>query len=156
MLSAYHRQKSAQIGAGLIEVMVALLLLGIGLLGIMNMQTRSLNLNQQAYLHSQATGLLRDISDRMKANRTAADSYLINYGSSVSSSTDCTSTNCEINQLADWDVNQWLGSVQAILPQGDAEIISQGEGYLISIEFDANQGTEDQLTEVSTTVRLGL
>jgi len=48
MLEKHRRRRTKQQGAGLIEVMVALLILGIGLLGILNMQTQSLNLNQEA------------------------------------------------------------------------------------------------------------
>jgi type IV pilus assembly protein PilV len=154
MLILSNSRPSTQLGAGLIEVMISLLLLGVGLLGIMSMQTRSLNLNQQAYLSSQATSLIRDMSDRMRANSTAANDYLFNYGSSVPTAADCTSANCSESQLAEWDVSQWLGSVQALLPQGDAEIIAQGDGYLISVEFDLDQGEENELTEVSVRVQL--
>jgi len=143
-----------QAGGGLSEVMVGLVLLGVGMLGIMNKQTQAWNLNQQAYLQSQATSLVRDIADRMKANPDAAASYLIDYGASASSGTDCTSTDCSQAELAGWDLSQWLGAVAATLPQGDGEIVSQADGYLISIEFDADRAEANELTEVSVFVRL--
>ena len=60
------------VGFTLIEVMVAMLILSIGLLGMAGLQAVSLKMNQSALHSSQATFLAYDIIDRMRANRQAA------------------------------------------------------------------------------------
>jgi type IV pilus assembly protein PilV len=51
------------------EVLVALLVLAIGLLGLAALQTQGLRFNQDAYVRSQATLLAYDIMDTMRARR---------------------------------------------------------------------------------------
>ncbi|HLE93281.1 MAG TPA: type IV pilus modification protein PilV, partial [Sulfuricaulis sp.] len=55
-------------GFSLIEVLVALLVLSIGLLGLAALQTTSLQYNTGSYFRTQATFLAYDIIDRMRAN----------------------------------------------------------------------------------------
>jgi type IV pilus assembly protein PilV len=64
-------RKSAA-GFTLVEVLVALVVLSIGLLGIASLQVSSLRWNHGASKRSQATLLAYDILDRMRANPTAA------------------------------------------------------------------------------------
>ncbi|WP_370981550.1 type IV pilus modification protein PilV [Agaribacterium sp. ZY112] len=145
-----------QAGAGLIEVMVAVLVLGIGLLGLMNLQNRSLQLNQQAYLYSQASNLAWDIMERMGANSAVADSYLLDYGAAVTASTDCTSTNCSAEQLAQWDQAQWLIDLNKSLPLAEASI-TQAVGlreYTISIRMDVERKGEGELEQLDIGFRL--
>jgi len=55
-------------GFTLIEVLISVLILGIGILGVLNLQTRALMDNQDAYLRTQAIFLAYDMSDRIRAN----------------------------------------------------------------------------------------
>ena len=59
-------------GFTLIEVLVAVLILSIGLLGLAALQTTSLRSNHSSLLRSQATLLSYEIVDRMRANRNVA------------------------------------------------------------------------------------
>lgn len=59
-------------GFTLMEVLVAMLILSIGLLGMAGLQSLSFKMNQSSYLSSQATFLSYDMLDRMRANRKAA------------------------------------------------------------------------------------
>lgn len=59
-------------GMTLIEVLVAVLVLSIGLLGLAGLQVTVLRSNHSAYLRSQATLLAQDITERLLANRAAA------------------------------------------------------------------------------------
>lgn len=62
-----------QNGVGLIEVMVAVLVLSISLLAIASLQTRSLQYNQSAYWRSQANILAYDVMDRLRIERSEFD-----------------------------------------------------------------------------------
>ena len=56
-----------QSGVGLIEIMVAVLVLGIGILGIASTQIISLQMNTQSQNRSQAVLLAEDLLDRIRA-----------------------------------------------------------------------------------------
>jgi type IV pilus assembly protein PilV len=53
------------IGAGLIEVMVSLLILGVGLLGVLSLQANGLNSNQRAIFVTEAQMLAQDMAERI-------------------------------------------------------------------------------------------
>ncbi len=61
-----------QRGVGLIEVLVAVLILALGLLGMAGLQSKSLRANQSSYARSQAVMLSYYILDAMRADRNAA------------------------------------------------------------------------------------
>ena len=63
--SLAHRSR----GFTLVEVLVALVVLSIGLLGVAALQLTSLRSNHSSAMRSQATFLAYDIIDRMRANR---------------------------------------------------------------------------------------
>jgi type IV pilus assembly protein PilV len=68
-----------QNGFTLIEVLVALLILAIGLLGVAALQFRGLQYNHDAYMRSQANVLAYDIADRMRLNAANAAAYIMTY-----------------------------------------------------------------------------
>ncbi|EHQ53729.1 Tfp pilus assembly protein PilV-like protein [Ectothiorhodospira sp. PHS-1] len=69
-----------QTGVSLIEVLIAVLVISIGLLGVAGLQAVSVQLNQNAYLRSQATHLAYEISDTVRArggvNATDRDDWI--------------------------------------------------------------------------------
>lgn len=67
---------SRQRGFSLIEVMVAILVLGVGLLGFAMLQTMNLRFTQSANYRTQATNLAYDLLDQMRANRNVANQYV--------------------------------------------------------------------------------
>jgi type IV pilus assembly protein PilV len=64
-----------QAGFSMIEVLVALLVLALGLLGFALLQTMNLRFTQSANLRTQATNLAYDLLDQMRANRRDAADY---------------------------------------------------------------------------------
>lgn len=70
-MSITHTQR----GASLIEVMVAVTLLGFGLLGLAGIQTKMVVLNDSTYNLSIAADLSNDLADRIRAVRTP---YMVN------------------------------------------------------------------------------
>ncbi len=104
-------------GFTLVEVLVALVVLAIGLLGLATLQGRALGGGHSAYLRSQATLYAYDILERMRVNREEAMTLpspytLADYGD-VSAATPGT--------RADDDLDEWLGFVNG-LPGGEARI----------------------------------
>lgn len=116
---------SNQSGVGLIEVLASMLILGVGVLGMISVQSRSVQFNQAAMFESQAINLAGDIIDRMRAaDPDSKLRYRIDFNDPSPSYTSCdgNSANCTTNQLADYDVATWRAELAANLPQGNGEI----------------------------------
>lgn len=67
--------KTVQKGVGLIEVLVALLILALGVLGFAALQLRALDAAQEATEQTVAMNTARDLAERMRINRTALNTY---------------------------------------------------------------------------------
>ena len=63
-------------GFTLIEVLIAMLVLAVGLLGLAALQASSLRNAQSAYNRSLATELAYDLADRMRANIPGIVTYI--------------------------------------------------------------------------------
>ncbi len=135
--------KPAQAGFTMLEVLVAMVILSIGLLGLAGLQATGLQANHSAYLRSQAAFLAYDILDIMRANREGArgGDYDIALNASLSASTQ--------PELVYWGAN-----VAASLPQGDAAVATAAVGLggrqvTVTIQWDdsrAGGATAQQLT----------
>ncbi len=116
-----------QQGAGLIEVLIALLVLAIGLLGLGALQTQSLRFNNESYFRTQATLLAMDMADRLRANRDYARTNSANYTFTVSDTSTsainaCESSACSPGELAQYDFKQWKDRVEQALPGGTVSL----------------------------------
>lgn len=88
----------AQAGTSLLEVLIAVVVLSLGLLGLAGLQVAGLRVNQGAMQRSQATMLAYDVFDRMRSDRTAAlaGKYDVGTTSPVSSEVLADSTNLSL------------------------------------------------------------
>jgi type IV pilus assembly protein PilV len=104
-----------QRGFTLLEVMVALFVLAIGLLGMAHLQITSLKHNQSAEFRTQSAMMAADMLDRMRANREAAQNgnYALAIDAEPPSST---------NTIADADIVEWLENLSSYLPNGAGQI----------------------------------
>ena len=121
-----------QRGFSLIEVMVALFVLSIGLLGLAGLQTLGLKFNVQSYQRTQAVLNAYDIIDRMRANpvgvaATQYDKILLTETPDVPNP-NCSVTDCNGAEMAAYDIDQWLASLGNLLTQGDGVVWRQGPG----------------------------
>jgi type IV pilus assembly protein PilV len=133
-------------GFTLLEVLVALLVLSVGLLGIAGLQLTSLRSNHSAYLRSQATILAYDILDRMRANRAQAQSG--GYNATIDDAKDLPSTDDDSSQAAA-DLNSWGTDVLA-LPGAKASVSVDSDNVVkVSISWDDSHA--DQASDRSGT-----
>lgn len=75
-------RRGRQHGVALIEVLVAVLLLLIGILGMAGVQVRASQSEFESYQRKQALILLQDMVDRLQANRLKADCYALTNATS--------------------------------------------------------------------------
>jgi type IV pilus assembly protein PilV len=134
-------------GFTLIEVLVALIVLSIGLLGVASLQLVSLRWNHGASLRSQATLLAYDIADRMRANQLVARTSTA-YEIALSATKTGSS-------LADQDLRQWKIALGQTLPLGDGSIVRDTSGtdpvFIITVQWDDSRGKRSA-SDTDTTV----
>ncbi len=123
MNNNYRYQKSMQSGFTLLEILVAIVVLSIGLLGLAGLQVVSLNNNQIAYYRSIATQQAYDMADRMRANLAGIrDGNYDNLTATLPADPGCiasgTSGCTTLSNVATTDQFQWLTGNAAVLPAG--------------------------------------
>lgn len=107
---------------GLMEVLVALLVLSVGVLGYAGLQLRALDSTDETYMRSQAMAVAQDAVERMMANPGAASVYQTdsNWGgaSATTLPQTCLTQNCTAAEIADWDIDQLTWYANDLLSQG--------------------------------------
>ncbi len=117
-------------GVTLIEVLVALVIIAVGLLGLAGLQVRGLSIQKDAHGRAIATQLALDLADRMRANRdpvTAAPpaqyAFTAGYGGAAPvAGTDCSLAVCDLAQQAQFDLAGWVSRIAVALPGGWANV----------------------------------
>jgi len=133
-----------QYGFSLLEVLVAVVILSIGLLGMAGIQLKGLSSNHSANLRTQATSLANDLAERMHANPAGASNpedavSNSNYINIDFNGVDCAAVPspycsntptgesaeiCTASQMAVFDATLWMcglspyDGVISILPKG--------------------------------------
>ena len=130
-------------GFTLLEVLIALVILSIGLLGIAALQGVGLRSSHGAYLTSQAGLLAYDMADRIRANPRPEDAYDFD-----TTTVDCTQPLPDA-PLLDADLAEWACSVQGLLPNGSATIDDSRDAvtglftYEITVQWEDLQAEEN-------------
>lgn len=104
--------RRGQVGAGLIEVLIAVLVMGVGLLGVAAMQTTALRNSSSALDRSQAVIQTYAILDAMRANRNEALAFEYNTALICAPPAG--------GSLAQNDRRLWIESLRATLGAGPA------------------------------------
>ena len=93
-----------QKGVGMIEVLVALVLLSIGVLGFTALQLRAVDATTEANTRIQAMNLARDLAERIRTNRGAMNTYITAINSNTKAAgTNCFTSACTTIQMATFD-----------------------------------------------------
>lgn len=91
-------------GVTMLEVLVAILILVIGLLGAASLQSKTQIAEIEAYQRAQAIVLLQSMVDRVNANRKAADEYVTASPLGTGSTLNCAApATTAARDLCDWD-----------------------------------------------------
>ena len=124
-----HRtsQGSGQSGFSILEVLIAIIILSIGMLGAVGMQAAAMQANKETRNQAAATTLGRDLAEKMRGNHAVAvktlatdNPYLFDdtlSGAIATPAVNCFTTGCPTaKDAATWDVADWQGRVQTALP----------------------------------------
>jgi len=92
-----RRAPRKQAGFLMIEVLITMFILLIGLLGVVGLQARAQQAETESYQRSQALMLLRDMADRMNANRNNIASYVTTSPLGTGASPDCSAPTATVD-----------------------------------------------------------
>lgn len=133
----------------MIEVLVTIVILTIGLLGLVGLQSRLQLSEMEAYQRAQALILLEDMASRVAANRTVASSYVTGTSTPLGSGTTCSTTTSTSSQQQ-VDASEWCNALQGAAEtsgtskvgalvggRGCIESLGNGE-YLVTIAWQGN------------------
>ena len=127
----------AERGFSLIEVLIALIIMSVGMLGIASLYVQSMQAGRTSLFRHNAVTLAGDVADRMRANPTAANAYT---GAGANNNCIAMGTNCSNVQMAAQDIFGWDQQAVDTLPNGDVTITFDNTVnppvYTIAITWD--------------------
>ncbi len=161
-------RRAGQGGFSLIELLVAVLVMGIGVLGVSALQMVSLQNNRMALERGEAVHLAYDIMDRIRANPGV--DYQIGIGDGPPGAPDCVGngSNCSAAQMVAFDQAVWkcmLGEYEddaecaALraddvlpdtdllpgLPEGDGSVVNNGGFITVTVQWTGMDGANQSV-----------
>lgn len=129
MTKSHPIRARRQQGVTLIEVLITVVIIGIGLLGLAGLQTLSIKANRTALQRSYATLHAYSILDAMRVNRTAAlnGDYDIDFDEDPPSGDEL--------PIAGQDVKDWREEIDSTLPAGLGRIVVDKNTRKATIEI---------------------
>lgn len=112
-----------QQGSGLVEVLVALLLLSVGVMGFIALQVRAASTGNEAFARTQAMAIAQDLAERVRVNArqvpfyTTAGNWRLN-----GNITACETNVCTPAQVAQYDIDNVVNSAATLLPNGQVRM----------------------------------
>lgn len=122
IMSSTRHVTGPQHGFTMIELLIAVVVLSIGLLGLAALQAQSLRNNQSAYHRTQATILAYDMIDRARANRQGFDNGDYHLPTATPTPACTSAAGCTATEMADNDMDEWADLVGEHLPGGEGVI----------------------------------
>jgi type IV pilus assembly protein PilV len=133
-----HRDQTLQRqrGFSLVEVLIALVIMSVGMLGIAGLYVHSMQAGRTSMLRHHAVTLAGDVADRIRANPRAGIAY---EGPGLDGSCVSGVVNCDEVAMAGHDILSWEQQADDTLPAGDVAIVFDDSGnpptYAITIAW---------------------
>lgn len=110
-------------GFGLIEVLAAVLVLAVGVVGFAALQMRAVQTSGDSYYRTQAMSIAQDMAERARSNSTQMATYVAaaTWPTTAVDQTlldDCMIGNCTPLQMAAFDAASVRFNAETLLPQG--------------------------------------
>lgn len=133
--------RARQAGFSLVEVLIAMLVMGFGLLGLAMMQTLSVRYAQSSNYRTQATHLAYDLFDQIRANRALASQFLAIDRASFGAETgrQCSRPLAYVGPAA--SAARWKCQVRAALGPGAYAVVAQeGARWSVTVSWSDARG----------------
>jgi len=113
-------KSSAQRGVTIVEMLVALVVLSVGMLGVAGLFAVTLRAGGSAIQRTQAVSLASNIADRIRANRRAGNTYTSTASATDNKCVGPSSISCTADEMAKNDVYLWQQEIAGAFPGGAA------------------------------------
>ena len=114
-VSLIYSSVKEQTGISLLEVLIAIVIVSLGLLGVIKLQITNIKYVNDTKLRSQALMLTEDMMNRMRANQAQAllGAYDVPYEGALGAVTQCTDKDavCSPADMATYDLTAWLCNI---------------------------------------------
>jgi type IV pilus assembly protein PilV len=129
-------------GFTLVEVLIALIVLSVGMLGIAGLYVHSMQAGRTSMFRHHAVTLAGDVGDRIRANPRAGPAYALagSNNNCVNGGVDCTP-----GQMAANDIFLWDQQAADTLPNGTVTVVYDNAvmppTYEITVQWTEPEGT---------------
>ncbi len=136
--------RPAHSGVTLVEVLAALVVVAVGLLGGLALVIDGLRASRSALQQTQAALLASDLGDRIRANRVGGLSYALDAGNELAApALACEDAGeCGPADVAARDLYEWQRTVLGALPGASTEVtvvpVAGGFRYSIALDWAAD------------------
>lgn len=134
--NSISQAQTRQRGFSLVEVLIALVIMSVGMLGIAGLYVQSLQAGRTSMLRHNAVTLAGDVADRIRANPRAG----VVYQDSDGFDRNCVDngTDCDESEMADHDIFLWKAQAGQTLPGGDVTITFDDTVFPNEYTIDVN------------------
>ena len=140
--TAHGTNASLHGGFTLLEVLIAIVVLSIGLLGLAGLQAAGLRNNNSAYMRTVATQQISDMADRIRANPAGRATGNYNAIAGIPAPvTTCLTTGvgCGPGPMAQHDAFEWNTANANLLPTGQGTVVPDAAApnrFIITVRWD--------------------
>jgi type IV pilus assembly protein PilV len=137
LITHQKRAPRQQRGFSLVEVMIAMVIMSVGMLGIAGLYVQSMQAGRTSMFRHHAVTLAGDVADRIRANPTAGAVYM---GGGVDNGCVGQGVDCSEPEMATHDIFLWAQQATDTLPNGQVQITFDGAvtppTYVIEVSWD--------------------
>jgi type IV pilus assembly protein PilV len=117
-----HRTMTRNAGFSLIEVLIALIVMSVGMLGIAGLYVHGMQAGRTSLFRHHAIALAGDVADRIRANPLGRAAYTDTGPVTTAPAALCQTATCAPDAMAASDVWFWDQQAQNTLPDGDVTV----------------------------------
>ena len=143
----------SQKGFSLIEVLVAVLIVSVGVLGVAGLQLLSLQNNTSAMYRTQAVQSAYDIMDRARANR--GQDYSIGIEDAPPADPAC-GTDCGPAAMRSRDLIDWRAELATALPEGTGSVVMNGGTMTVTVRWQDTRNPAAAPLELAVTSQVSI
>lgn len=112
--------KTAMTGFSLVEVLIALVIMSVGMLGIAGLYVHTMKAGRTSLFRHHAVTLAGDVADRIRANPIAGVGYIV---AGVDNNCVGGGIDCSRAEMAQHDIFLWTQQAADTLPAGAVNIV---------------------------------